>query len=207
MRLFRPCFIAGWLYPDAIFRIRTNEKLLCLTFDDSPDPDSTPLLLDILDRHDIKALFFCDGRAAEKYPGLIDQIKTRGHLTGNHGYNHLNGWITSLKRYVADVTNAAPYTSSSLFRPPYGRLRIDQYRKLRETYKIVFWDIMPYDFDTLFGGENSLRVLKNKIRPGSIIVLHDTSHSFAIKIIDKFLTFSVNSGYRFELPEFCIKDG
>jgi len=74
MRLFRPCFIAGWLYPDAIFRIRTTEKLLCLTFDDGPDPDSTHQLLDILDKHDIKVLFFCDGRAAEKYPDLIKRM-------------------------------------------------------------------------------------------------------------------------------------
>jgi len=202
MRLFRPCFIAGCLYPDAIFRIKTSEKLLCLTFDDGPDPDSTPQLLDILDKHNIKALFFCDGRVAEKYPDLINRMISKGHITGNHGYNHLNGWTTSLKKYIADVAKAAPYTSFRLFRPPYGRLRFDQYIKLKEKYKIVLWDIMPYDFDTSFGSENSLRILKNKIRTGSIIVLHDTSHSSANTIIDEFLTFSVNSGYRFELPDF-----
>ena len=68
MRLFRPCFIAGWLYNDAIFRIRTGEKLLYLTFDDGPDPESTPEMLDILDKHFVKVLFFCNGKAAEKYP-------------------------------------------------------------------------------------------------------------------------------------------
>jgi peptidoglycan/xylan/chitin deacetylase (PgdA/CDA1 family) len=202
MRLFRPCFIAGCIYSDAVFRVKTGEKLLYLTFDDGPDPDSTPQLLDILGIHNIKALFFCSGRAAEKYPGLIDQIRSGGHLTGNHGYNHLNGWRTSLKMYEADITKAAPFTSSLLFRPPYGRLRYTQYRKLRETCKIVFWDIMPYDFDPLFGGENSLRILKNKIRPGSIIVFHDTSHSLANKILDEFIKFSVIEGYRFDLPDF-----
>jgi peptidoglycan/xylan/chitin deacetylase (PgdA/CDA1 family) len=97
MRLFRPCFIAGWLYPEAIFRIRTTEKLLCLTFDDGPDPGSTPQLLDILDKYNIKSLFFCDGRAAEKYPDLIKRMISRGHIIGNHGYSHLDGWRTSLK--------------------------------------------------------------------------------------------------------------
>ena len=87
MRFFRPCFIAGWLYPEAIFRMKTDEKLLCLTFDDGPDPDSTPELLDLLERHNIKGIFFCDGRAAEKYPELIDLIISNGHLTGNHGYS------------------------------------------------------------------------------------------------------------------------
>jgi peptidoglycan-N-acetylglucosamine deacetylase len=205
MRFFTPCFIAGWLYPDAIFRIRTTEKLLCLTFDDGPDPGSTPRLLEILDKNDIKALFFCLGSAAEKYPGLMDQIKARGHLIGNHGYNHLSGLKTPLKKFVADVTNAAKYTSEGLFRPPYGRLRFAQYRNLVKTYKIIFWDLMPYDFDNSFSCENALRILKNRIRPGSIIVLHDTAHSVANTIIDEFLTFSLNSGYRFEFPEFSKK--
>src|SRR5665648_16016 len=102
MRLFRPCFIAGWLYPDAI-----------------------PQLLDILNKYEIKALFFCNGRASEKYPDLIKEMISKGHIIGNHGYNHLNGWITSLNRYVADIMLPASHTSSGLFRPPYGRLRFD----------------------------------------------------------------------------------
>jgi peptidoglycan-N-acetylglucosamine deacetylase len=202
MRLFRPCFI-GWLYPEAIFRIKTREKLLCLTFDDGPDPDSTPHLLDILDKHDIKALFFCDGRAAEKYPELIDQIKKRGHLTGNHSYNHLDGWKTSRKRYVADVANAAPYTSSTLFRPPYGHLRFYQYRKLKETYKIIFWDLMPYDFDDRLGSKKSLLILKKKIRSGSIIVLHDNQNSKFPEFIEEFISYAIKEGFRFDNSVLC----
>jgi peptidoglycan/xylan/chitin deacetylase (PgdA/CDA1 family) len=202
MRLFRPLSIAEWLYPDAIFRIKSNEKLLYLTFDDGPCPDSTPLLLEILGRHSVKALFFCDGKRAEKYPDLVGLMISKGHIMGNHGYNHYNGWMTSVNKYVDDVNVAAPFTSSVLFRPPYGHMRISQYRKLSETYKIVLWDLMPYDFDTSFGSANSLNVLKNKIRPGSIIVLHDTRDSTAKKILDEFITFSLRSGYRFNLPEF-----
>ncbi len=196
MRLFRPGFIACCLYPEAIFRIKTTEKLLCLTFDDGPNPDSTPQLLDILDQHQIKAVFFCDGRAAEKYPDLINQISSKGHIIGNHSYNHLNGWKTSTEKYVDDIDKAAALTSGSLFRPPYGRLRFEQYRKLKKKYKIVFWDLMPYDFDDSFGAENSLKILKSKIRPGSVIVLHDNPNSVAIKILEEFLTFAVKEGYR-----------
>lgn len=200
MRLFRPSAISSWIYPDAIFRIRTTEKILYLTFDDGPDPDSTSQLLDILGRYKIKALFFCDGRAAEEYPDLIDKIKSNGHLIGNHGYNHLNGWLTKLKDYIADTEKAASYTSDSIFRPPYGRLRPDQYRKLNETYKIFFWDLMPYDFDTRLGSNISFNILKRKMRKGSIIVLHDKPQSSAITILGKFIDYSLSCGYRFDLP-------
>ena len=198
MRLFRLCFISGWIYPDAIFRNRTTEKLLYLTFDDGPDPDSTSQLLDLLKKYNIKALFFCDGRAAENYPDLIDKIKSDGHLIGNHGYDHLNGWKTPLNDYITDAEKAALYTSSSLFRPPFGRLRLDQYRKLNETYKIVFWDIMPYDFDSRLGSKTSLEILKIKIRPGSIIVLHDNKTSNSHEYIEEYILFARDEGYRFD---------
>jgi peptidoglycan/xylan/chitin deacetylase (PgdA/CDA1 family) len=199
MRLFRPCFVAGCLYPEAIFRIKGSEKLLCLTFDDGPDPDSTPELIDLLEKHNVKGLFFCAGRAAQKYPELVELIIAKGHVIGNHGYSHLDGWRTSTERFVEDVSMADEVTRSIFFRPPYGRMKIGQYRKLKEKYKIVLWDIMPYDFDNNFGSEKSLQVLKKKIRPGSIIVLHDTPASTANKIVGDFITYAISCGYRFEV--------
>jgi peptidoglycan/xylan/chitin deacetylase (PgdA/CDA1 family) len=202
MRLFRPWYFFRLLYPDAIFRIKTTQKQLHLTFDDGPHPHSTPQLLDILDRYNIKAQFFCSGLAAEKFPDLIKTIKSGGHNLGNHGYYHLNGWVTSTSKYLADVADAAPSTSYELFRPPYGRIGISQYLALKKSYKIVFWDLMPYDFDSSFSRENCLRILKSKIRNGSVIVLHDTPHSYANTILEEFLYFSLNEGYRFEIPHF-----
>lgn len=199
MWLFRPGLLARCLYPEAIFRIKTTEKVLYLTFDDGPDQYSTPLLLDILDRHGVKALFFCDGRAAEKYPDLMDKIRNKGHMIGNHGYSHLNGWRTGSDKYINDVTRASNFTSGKVFRPPYGGLSLKQKKILLKSFKIFFWDIMPYDFDISFGTLNSLRILKNKIRAGSIIILHDSVSSCANKIIGEFVTYSVSEGYRFEL--------
>ena len=199
MRLFRPGLLAGWLYPEVLFRIRTTGKVLYLTFDDGPDPVSTPHLLDILEAHNIKALFFCNGRAAEKFPNLIKQICNRGHLIGNHGYNHYDGWKTDSNKYINDIVRASDFTSDKIFRPPYGRLLAEQKRRLLKSYKLVYWDLMPYDFDKSFGSGKSLRILKNRIRPGSIIVLHDTSSSCANEIISEFVTFAIRAGYRFEL--------
>lgn len=199
MRLFRPCFVTGCFYPEAIFRIKRDEKLLCLTFDDGPDPESTPVLIDILEKQNVKGLFFCDGRAARKYPDLVDLIVAKGHIIGNHGFNHLDGWRTSTKKYVEDVSKANELIGSLFFRPPYGRMKIGQYRILKEKFKIVLWDIMPYDFDNNFGGERSLHVLKQGIRPGSVIALHDTPASSANTITGEFITYAVSRGYRFEM--------
>lgn len=199
MRFFRPCFIAGWLYPEAIFRIGTDEKLLCITFDDGPHPDSTPELLGILDRHNVKGLFFCDARASEKYKDLVELIVSKGHVIGNHGFNHYDGWRTSTRKYVEDVQRAADFIKSRLFRPPFGRMKIGQYRKLKNNYRIVLWDVIPYDFDKNMGSLRSLQVLKKMIRPGSVIVLHDTPSSMANKITGGFITYALSMGYRFEV--------
>jgi len=200
MRLIRPWLLSGFLYPDALFRIKTEDKILCLTFDDGPDPGSTPELLSVLDKHCVKAVFFCTGRAAERYSGLVRKIKDNGHLIGNHGYNHPDGWKTSCKKYCNDVNKAAELTSDKLFRPPYGHLRMNQYRSLKKTYKIIFWDIMPYDFDSGLEASESLDLLKKKIRPGSVIVLHDSPDSNCKNFLEDFIESSISKGYRFELP-------
>jgi len=201
MRHFRLPFITGWLYPDALFRLKTDEKILCLTFDDGPDPESTPKLLEILKRYNTRALFFCDGKAAEMYPYLVEKIVAEGHLVGNHGYNHLNGWITSTREYHDDVVHASQFTSGKIFRPPYGLLRPGQYQKLRKSYRIIFWDIMPYDFDKNLDTGRSLEILNRSIRPGSIIVLHDRQDSTAPAFLDEFLDKSLKDGYAFICPE------
>ena len=200
MRFFSISSLARLIYPGALFRIKTKEKVLCLTFDDGPDPDSTPELLEILEKHNIKAAFFCDGKAAELYPGLVQMIKAKGHLVGNHGYNHLNGWGTSLKEYCKDVDHASRFTSGKLFRPPHGLLRLNQFRRLRNSFKIVFWDVMPYDFDRDFQPERSLKILNDRIRPGSVIVLHDRQESTSKVFLSEFLEESVKKGYTFICP-------
>jgi peptidoglycan-N-acetylglucosamine deacetylase len=199
MRLFRPGLLARGLYPEALFRVKTTEKVLYLTFDDGPDPLSTPQLLHILNKYKVKALFFCTGTAAVMYPNIIKQIKSEGHSIGNHGYSHLNGWKTDPLKYIDDVRKAAEFTSDRFFRPPFGRITPRQMRKLK-AYKIILWDIMAYDFDSAFGSQKSLRILRKKIRPGSIIVLHDKSGSCADKILEDFILFAHENGFRFGEP-------
>jgi peptidoglycan-N-acetylglucosamine deacetylase len=201
MRLFRPFVAARWLFPEAFFRIKSPGKTACLTFDDGPHPGSTLQLLGILDSENVRAVFFCNGEAAEKYPELIDEIRKRGHVVGNHGYYHLCGWKTSTKRYCDNTGKASEFTSSTLFRPPYGRIRLNQYRRLKKQFRIFFWDIMSFDFDIGFGADRSLQVLNKKLRPGSIIVLHDTPDSTCRTFLQGFIKIAISKGYRF-----CISD-
>lgn len=200
MRFFRPWIIIRWLCPDTLFRIKTSDRVCCLTFDDGPDPASTLRLLDLLDHHRVKALFFCTGSAAEKYPHLMEEISNRGHLTGNHGYNHPDGWRRSTKDYIDDINKASEITSRRFFRPPYGHLTISQFSQLRKMFRIILWDIMSYDFDNDLDPVQSLNILKKKLRPGSIIVMHDIpGHSF--EITRGFLEYAGSTGYSFVLPE------
>jgi peptidoglycan/xylan/chitin deacetylase (PgdA/CDA1 family) len=206
MRLFRPFFILKLLYPEAIFRIGTRNKELCLTFDDGPHPDSTPRIIDILDSNGIKALFFCSGQEAEKYPALISLISSKGHIVGNHGYHHLNGWITNTRVYVRDISKGAKFTSQYLLRPPYGRIRPSQYSELSKNYRVVFWDLMPYDFDEQMTSEKVLRVLKKRIRPGSVIVLHDKVSSSVLSFLEEFIKYAGDKGYNFVITPFSGKE-
>jgi peptidoglycan/xylan/chitin deacetylase (PgdA/CDA1 family) len=199
MRFYRPGFPACCLYPEAIFRVKTNDRILYLSFDDGPDPDSTPVLLGILKKHDIKAIFFCNGGKAEAHPELMKVILESGHVIGNHTYSHADGWRTPTTEYLNDISRASKFTSDKLFRPPYGHLKLRQYRILKKEYRIIFWDLMPYDFDVRFGKEKALYILKKKIRPGSIIVLHDKPSSSAIGFLEEFINYASEARYSFQV--------
>lgn len=202
MRLHRPWFLTPYLYRGAIFRIKTTEKILSLTFDDGPDPSSTTAVLEILERYNIRAIFFCCGRAAADYPELMARTKSGGHIIGNHGFIHIDGFLTSVPNYVENIKLAEKLTSAVLFRPPYGRLRPAQYRKIRTSYRVVMWDLMAYDFDRRAGREEVLNLLKKRIRKGSIIVLHDKQGSTVTGFLEDLIRYCLAEGYRFVIPSF-----
>lgn len=197
IRNFGRPFPAGVIYPEAIYRIEGRGRKLFLTFDDGPDPVSTPVILNILRAHDVHATFFCSGRKVIATPGLFARIAAEGHAIGNHGFGHLNGLKTSVREYCADIFRGRDITCSNLFRPPYGRLRVRQFRILERSMRIVFWDIMPYDFDKRISPETSYKILKQRLRPGSVIVLHDTSTGSAPLFLDRFIDHALEEGWSF----------
>ena len=165
------------LFPAVIWRFQEQKNAIYLTFDDGPDPSSTPDLLAILRKHNLQATFFCLGHKVRQHPELLHSIMAEGHTVGIHGYEHLSGWATDTNTYVENVKKAAELIPSKLFRPPFGRLKMSQYRKLIKQFRIVMWSAMPGDFDKMTDESQIKNFIINKIRVGDIIALHDNSKS------------------------------
>ncbi|RYY98120.1 MAG: polysaccharide deacetylase family protein [Chitinophagaceae bacterium] len=150
-----------------------------LTFDDGPHPEVTPWVLDQLQAVGAKATFFCIGNNVRQHPAVMDRISAEGHAIGNHTYDHVNGWKTEPAAYLENVKRAAGLIPSSLFRPPYGRIRGAQARGIADAMgrpgaRIVLWDVLSADFDASYSPQQCAgNVLRHTVA-GSIIVFHDS---------------------------------
>ena len=167
-------FIIRMFFRGCTWRRKTKEKVIYLTFDDGPVPETTPYLLDLLDEYGWKATFFCVGENVQRHPELYREILARGHRTGNHTFNHLRGTRCSTEEYVDNVRKAAEYIDSPLFRPPHGRMKGNQRRKLREQYEIIMWDVLTQDYNKLLSPDYILGKIRRLSRNGSIVVYHDS---------------------------------
>jgi len=172
--LVRPPQILRKLYKGSVWRMDQNEQMVYLTFDDGPVPELTPWVLDVLEKYDIKATFFCVGDNITKHPEVFQRIINEGHQVGNHTYNHLKGWKTTNAVYFDNINKCQVLTHTDLFRPPYGRITKSQYKQLLSSYRIVFWDVLSYDYDALVSPEKCLNNCLKYTRNGSIIVFHDS---------------------------------
>jgi peptidoglycan-N-acetylglucosamine deacetylase len=170
------------IFPKYIWDIPNTENKIYLTFDDGPIPEVTEWTLAQLKKHNAKATFFCIGDNIQKHPEVFQKVIENGHSIGNHTFNHLNGWETSLEDYIVNtklcqtqITHHSPFTIHDLFRPPYGKIKPSQAGALRKLgYKIIMWDIISMDFDQTITPEECLNNVLKNIQSGSIIVFHDS---------------------------------
>jgi peptidoglycan-N-acetylglucosamine deacetylase len=165
------------LFPNMIWGMNTTEKKIYLTFDDGPHPQHTIFVLNELKKYHAKATFFCIGNNVRLYPEVYKRIIDDGHSIGNHTYNHLNGKKSKDNVYVNNVLDAAKYIDSSLFRPPYGKIKKFQAKVLREMtipFKIIMWTVLSGDFDVKITKEKCLENVLFKTSNGSIVVFHDS---------------------------------
>jgi peptidoglycan/xylan/chitin deacetylase (PgdA/CDA1 family) len=170
------------IFPERVWKIKTDEKILYLTFDDGPHPEATSFVLEELKKFNAKATFFCIGKNVKENFSTYERIISEGHRTGNHTYHHLNGWKTNDKKYIEDIEEAAKIIDSHLFRPPYGRITKFQIRAIggeKLHLKTVMWDVLSGDFDKNITGENCYLNVINNAKQGSIIVFHDSAQSFS----------------------------
>lgn len=201
-------WIVKKIFSSYIWNMPTDEKNVYLSFDDGPHPEITRFVLDELKKYNAAASFFCLGNNVALYPEVYKQILEEGHATGNHTYNHPNGWETPLDEYLDDITQASKYIDSNLFRPPYGRIKRQQAKKVRqamgnESSRIIMWDVLSLDFDTEYTPRQCLHNVVNNATNGSIVVFHDSEKAFpnlkysfpeALKILDQ-------EGYKFKKIE------
>ena len=193
------------IYPSYTWNIKTKEKVIYLTFDDGPHETATPLVLNELKRYNARATFFCVGKNVAGFPDLYNKILGDGHTTGNHTYNHLNGWKTPDEDYLMDIAEAAKFIESSLFRPPYGRIRSFQARNIHAVMRdrlarIIMWDVLSGDFDQRITKEKCLHNVILNATNGSIVVFHDSMKALPLLeyCLPRTLEFFSGKGFRFE---------
>lgn len=191
------------LYPGAIWRMDPNEKSVYLTFDDGPIPEVTPWVLELLDKHDIKATFFMVGDNIRKHPDVFQMVIDRGHRIGNHTFNHIRGFEYLSDNYLANTDKANELMKTDLFRPPHGHMRWGQYFVLKRRYKIIMWDLVTRDYSKKLRGPQVLANVMRYARNGSIITFHDSLKSWnngnLQYALPRALDFLEEEGYEFKL--------
>jgi peptidoglycan-N-acetylglucosamine deacetylase len=165
-----------------------SERRIYLTFDDGPDPEVTPRVLDELERHGARGTFFVIGERAEKYPRVVEDVVARGHAVGNHSYSHRRFAALPLSAQLAEVERTDEVLrdlskkSRSPFRPPHGRAspRLLLALALRR-YRTIFWSVDSKDY-AHDGGASIARLTANNVTDGDVVLLHD-DHVTAVEVL------------------------
>ncbi|GKS14019.1 hypothetical protein YDYSY3_50190 [Paenibacillus chitinolyticus] len=162
-----------------VFKSRSDSPCAALTFDDGPDPQYTPQLLDLLARKGTRATFFVLGAKAEHYPDLIRRMHEEGHLVGLHNYmHHSNALMTPWKvrrtlEHSADVIERITGIRPVHYRPPWGVFNVFDFLLIRK-FRIVLWSMAAFDWRSRGGTDKIKRKLIGKVKDGAVILLHDS---------------------------------
>ena len=193
------------LYPSCTWRMPSSEKIIYFSFDDGPHPIATPFVLAQLKKYHAKASFFCIGKNVLSYANLYEEIIQAGHAVGNHTYDHLNGWKTDTSTYIDNIKSATNLIDSNLFRPPYGRIKRNQLKKIAADkslpHQVVMWDVLSGDFDLNLTGDQCAHHVIKHTQPGSIVVFHDSAKAWErLQVaLPRVLAYFSNLGYRFQV--------
>lgn len=175
-----------------------KSRRIMLTFDDGPHPDITPQVLDLLDEHQAKAVFFVIGEHAAREPELVQEIYERGHVLGNHTYSHLNehrGGTYTFGDYLQEVLRCSQIlydivgVKTMLVRPPRGEINLKTLSAAwRSRHRMVYWSLQGGEWSARAGesGEAIAAFLSEHMRPRDIVLLHD-NHEKTPRILERLL--------------------
>ncbi|HEV2691462.1 MAG TPA: polysaccharide deacetylase family protein [Verrucomicrobiae bacterium] len=157
-----------------------SKKRVALTFDDGPNPRSTPQLLDLLRDRKIPAAFFCIGRRVDAHPELAARILREGHLVENHSYAHSNftnfyprARLRTELIQAQQAIEKAGGGKPQFYRPPIGNSNPNTFRAARDlNLKVIGWSIRSLD-TVIAQPEKILARIRRGLAPGAIILLHD----------------------------------
>lgn len=207
---YASAFIGSGVYVKALCRVKTNRRVIALTFDDGPHPVQTPLVLDVLRDNGVQAVFFCIGNRAAQFPSIIERIIEEGHLIGNHSYWHSNSLPFSGRREMkADLERCTEILEEitgrpvQLFRPPFGVTNPAVAYAVRKCgLKTIGWSVRS--FDTLRRSrENVVRRVVRRLHAGAIVLLHDDRADSHL-LLQKLITEIDARGYKLErLDKIC----
>ncbi len=172
--------IKSQVYVKALCRVKTAEKVVYLTFDDGPNAEQTPQVLDVLKRNNATATFFCIGSRIAGNEALLKRMADEGHQIGIHSFSHANGFpLFGRSRMLADIRQCqqaieqATGSTTTLFRPPFGVTNPTIGKAVKSlNLKTIGWTIRTYDTN---GADHAkiARRISRQLCPGAIILLHD----------------------------------
>lgn len=171
----------SWFYGKVLSNGNRNHSRIALTFDDGPNEPYTSQALAILEQYRIKATFFVIGQNARRHPETCRRIVTAGNVIGNHSYHHHKSLCLRRGKTVArdiEMAHQAIYECTGfepkLFRPPHGFRTPWLMRTVRHLgYTVVTWDNMTSDWKAEKSGDEIVRAILQRAKPGGVIVLHD----------------------------------
>ena len=201
-------------YPEImIYKAHTTQKVVALSFDDGPDQRFTPLILNILNKYDVKATFFLLGTRVQTYPNIARRIYNEGHVIGNHTYWHPQLTKTGVKNMIWEIEKnekailSITNVKTNLFRAPYGALNEQLVKQLEELgYRGAGWSVDSEDWKSLSSAKIKQNILNN-IHPGAIILMHSAGHwtqdlTGTVLALNELIPYLKEEGYTFvTIPE------
>ena len=186
---------------------KRSRKAVALTFDDGPNPNTTPVALELLKKYNAKATFFMVGHAVAGNENIIKQVVAEGHQIGNHSWSHPLLTKISLeeaKSQINDTTEALKKASGQdvhIMRPPYGGINSAIQEAVDQSF--ILWDIDTLDWKN----RNTASIMKEvqKTQPGSIILMHDI-HQTSIDALPTVLQYLTDQGFELVTVEELMGD-